>query len=317
MSEKPNERKPAAGRKPKRHARAAAAPAEPGRSSKRAIPAAATPLRAGAVHRATVRLLQLQELFASSPLEGQTLTELSRQLNVPKSSLLAILRTLRERGYLELTRAGEYQLGPKAIEMSRDVWLKSPIHKNLLGLAHSYLVDLQDKTGEAVFLGVPQSGGTDMVYVDHVESSQLIRYSGGVGEHRPLYCSASGIAFLSFLPLQRQEEYLRAANLVPLTPRTLTNVERLRMRLEEVRRTGVAISIEEFVTGASAIAAPIFGREGGPVAACSLAGPTDRILAQRERIVQAVKSTASSISQALGYQARPQRTATRAGEAVG
>ena len=39
-----------------------------------------------------------------------------------------------------------------------------------------------------------------MVYVDHVESSQLIRYSGGVGEHRPLYCSASGLAFLSFLP---------------------------------------------------------------------------------------------------------------------
>ena len=34
----------------------------------------------------------------------------------------------------------------------RDVWLKSPIHNNLLGLARAHLVDLQDKTGEVVFL---------------------------------------------------------------------------------------------------------------------------------------------------------------------
>jgi len=317
MREKLNERKRGVGRKPKRQVRTSETETDSGTSATRAIPAVAIGARVGAVHRATVRLLQLQELFAASPMKGLTLTELSRQLSVPKSSLLAILRTLREHGYLEITRAGEYQLAPKAIEMSRDVWLKSPIHNNLLGLARSYLVELQDKTGEAVFLGVPESGGTNMVYVDHVESSQLIRYSGGVGEHRPLYCSASGLAFLSFLPIERQEEYLRSVNLVPLTPRTITNVERLRMRLEEVRRSGVAISIEEFVTGASAIAAPIFGREGGPVAACSLAGPTDRILAQRERIAQAVKATASSISLALGYQSRPQRTPSRAEEAAG
>jgi len=317
MREKPNERKRAAGRKPKKQAHSAIGDAEPGSAAKRESEAAPLAARAGAVHRATVRLLQLQELLASSPLRGLTLTELSRQLDVPKSSLLAILRTLRERGYLELSRAGEYQLAAKAIELSRDVWLKSPSHNNLLGVARSHLVELQDKTGEAVFLGVAATGGADMVYVDHVESSQLIRYSGGVGEHRPLYCSASGLAFLAFLPPQRQEEYLRTANLVPLTPRTLTNVERLRMRLEEVRRTGVAISIEEFVTGASAIAAPIFGREGGPVAACSLAGPTDRILAQRERIAQAVKATAHSISLALGHQARPQHPATSSDEAVG
>jgi len=79
----------------------------------------APPALSSAAHRATVRLLKLQELFATSPVKGFTLTELSRKLDVPKSSLLAILRTLREHGYLEVVRAGEYQMSQKAIELSR------------------------------------------------------------------------------------------------------------------------------------------------------------------------------------------------------
>ncbi|MGH7804446.1 MAG: IclR family transcriptional regulator [Candidatus Binatia bacterium] len=261
----------------------------------------------GAAHRATVRLLQIQELFSTSPQQAFTLTDLSRRLEIPKSSLLAILRTLTDHEFFELSPTGEYRMAPKAIEMSRDVWLRSPMQSNLLDLAHRELVELERKTGETVFLGVPGSGGSEMIYVDQVESAQLIRYSGGLGERRPLYCTAVGLAYLSALPVEARDAYVQSVNPIPMTPRTVSSREALKMRIDEVQKTGVAVSIEEFAAGASAIGAAIFGRDGKPVGACAVVGPTDRILAQRERVAVAVRAAAEAIATGLGYVPRPRQ----------
>lgn len=254
--------------------------------------------RLPAGHRATGRVLEILEFLARNP-QGFTLTELSLKLRIPKSSLLALLRTFADRAFLERRPTGEYRLGSKAIEIGM-----GPLsQREFPGIAGPFLVDLMEKSGETTFLGVLANDAPEIVYIDKVESNQRIRYSAGLGERRPLYCTAPGIAILAFLPRAQSETYLSSLNLVPFTDRTIIDRTTLRARLDEVRRNGVAISNEEFAAGASAIAAPIFDRHGRPMATCTVVGPSARILAQKENLAEWVKAAANAISECLGFRA--------------
>src|SRR2546422_638118 len=72
--------------------------------------------RPGGGHRAANRVVDILELLAASP-DGLALRDVTAQLEAPKSSLLALLRALTARGYLAQGRAGEYRLGPSAVDL--------------------------------------------------------------------------------------------------------------------------------------------------------------------------------------------------------
>jgi DNA-binding IclR family transcriptional regulator len=246
-------------------------------------------------HRATGRVLDILELLARNP-EGFTLTELSAKLTIPKSSLLVLLRTFAERAFLEHRPTGGYRLGPKAI----DVGMSLLSQRELPSVARPGLVDLMEKSGETTFLGILANDAPEVVYIDKVESNQRIRYTASLGERRPLYGSAPGIAIFAFLPTAQREAYLSSLDLRPLTARTITDRTALRARLDEVRRTGVAISNEEFLAGASAVAAPVFDPHGRVVATCTVVGPSARILAQQASLTEWVRAAANGVSKSLG-----------------
>lgn len=261
----------------------------------RSAPSRGDNLSNAAVHRAANRVVDILELMAESR-EALFLKDLSLKLKTPKSSLLPLLRTLTARGYLEQARAGDYRLGAKVLELGTG----SLTQRELRAVARPVLVELMRRTGESVFLGTLASDGTGAVYIDKVESDQLIRYSAGLGERRPLHATAIGKAVLAFQPPERREEILRALELVPRTERTVATLSALRASLEEIRRTGVSINIGEFVPDASGIAGPIFDRDGRVVAACTIGGPTTRIRAHVRRLASEVKTAARTISHLLG-----------------
>jgi DNA-binding IclR family transcriptional regulator len=62
-------------------------------------------------------VVDILEVLARSP-EGLGLRDVSAQLEAPKSSLLPLLRALTARGYLAHGRAGEYRLGPGALDLA-------------------------------------------------------------------------------------------------------------------------------------------------------------------------------------------------------
>jgi DNA-binding IclR family transcriptional regulator len=258
------------------------------------------PRPAAPAHRATARVLEILELVAATG-EAFALKELSLRLETPKSSLLPLLRTLTARGYLEQGRTGEYRIGPRALELGAG----SPARRELPAVARATLVDLARRTQETVFLAMPTGDGTAVVYVDKIESEQIIRYAVGVGDQRPLHATASGKSLLAFLPAERREAILRSLDLVRFTERTVTSLPALRANLEEIRRTGVCVNVDEIVAGASGIGAPIFDRHGLVVASCAVGGPTSRVRPRARRIAVEVKAAARAISELLGY--RPER----------
>lgn len=250
----------------------------------------------GSPHRAANRVVDILELLAASP-DGLALRDVSAQLETPKSSLLPLLRALTARGYLAQGRAGEYGLGSRAL----DLGATRPAHREVVEVARPAVVDLMRRTGETVFLGALASDRTSVVYVDKVESDHVIRYAGGVGDRRPLHATSSGKAILAFLGAEEREEILRSLSLARHTERTVTSLPALRTALEEIRRSGVCVTIDELVPGASGIAAPIFDRHGRVAGACAIGGPTDRVRPRLRTLAAEVKATAGTLSARLGH----------------
>jgi DNA-binding IclR family transcriptional regulator len=178
-------------------------------------------------------------------------------------------------------------------------------------LARPALLALMRRTDETVFLGVLAGDSLSVVYVDKVDSEQIIRYAAGVGDRRPLHATSTGRAILAFLPVEQREEILRALPLERHTDRTVTSVAALRASLEETQRTGICVSVDEMVRGASGVAAPIFDRHGAVVGACTIAGPTDRLRSRLRQLAAEARDAADAISSLLGHRTPDDRTATR------
>ena len=247
-------------------------------------------------HRATDRVIDILELAAASP-DGLPLKDLSLRVETPKSSLLPLLRTLSARGYLEQARGGVYRLGPRALELA----VRAPGRRDLTEAARPALDALMRHTGESAFLTTLAADGGAVVFIDVMESEQLIRYTVNVGQRSPLHATANGKAILAFLPSNECEAALRDLPLKRYTDRTITTLPALRTALDEIRAAGVSFSIDEIVKGASGIAAPVFDRDGRVAGACAVGGPTDRMRPRLRQLTAEVKATARTISTMLGF----------------
>ena len=247
-------------------------------------------------HRAAGRILDVLEHLAHG---GQTLTlaDLSHRLGVPKSSMLPLLRTLVARQWVEQPTSISYRISDRHPIGGR--WRTEPLE--LPKVARPFLERLTHDTGESSFIGVLPHGADSVVYIEKVESPQVIRYSAELGEQRPLHCTAVGMAVFAYLAPTQRDELLRSIRPRKFTGRTSTSPATIKRRLSQVRQDGVIVTLEEYVQGAGAIAAPIFDRNNVVVGALSLAGPADRLRARLDPLVDAVKTRSLALSVALGW----------------
>jgi len=246
-------------------------------------------------HRATDRVIDILELAARTR-DGIPLKDLAVRVETPKSSLLPLLRTLSARGYLEQGRAGEYRLGPRAVELAA----RSNGRRELVEAARPALESLMRRTGQTAFLATIAGDAGAIVFVDVIESEELIRYTVNVGQRSPIHATANGKAILAFMPRDEREEILKTLTLKRYTDRTITTLPALRLALDEIREAGVSVSVDEIVKGASGVAVPVYDRDGLVIGACAVGGPTDRMRSRLKQLGNDVKATARAISAALG-----------------
>jgi DNA-binding IclR family transcriptional regulator len=250
----------------------------------------------GSFARSALRLVALFEALAQSE-EGVSLAELSTRLAAPKSSLLAILRSMVAQGYMEHGH-GLYRLGPKSFRLAADILAV----RRFPNVVRPILQDLAAKSGETVFLVLLDEAARRMTYADIIDSPNPVRYTVPTGTTRPLYVSAGGQLLLAYRDPAWVEAYIRATPLDRLTERTITDPEELRRRLATIRREGFAISLGETVRGAAGVAAPIFNADGSVDAGLLIGAPLDRFeheLPKLKRLLREATARASGIAQAL------------------
>ncbi len=226
-----------------------------------------------------------------------TVTAAAALMKINRASAHRFIATLRDLGYLRHSGRGGYEATFKLLELGMRQADKFEIRR----LAKPVMRELAAEFDETVNLGILDNG--QVVYLDKVESRELLRMDSGVGTSCSAHASALGKAMLAFLPepeLERQLAQLRAE---AHTPHSITEPEKLKKELAKVRRQGYAVDNEELALGLYCLGAPIFDFNALPAYALSVSGPVKRMKAMKN-IAGSLMEKASELSRQLGYQGR-------------
>ena len=242
------------------------------------------------------RALSIMEEIAKCETE-LGVTELGNKLSLHKSTVHRLLSTLQTKGYVQKsTETGGYRPGNKIIELGSSIFNDMNIRKQ----ARPYLQELMEETNETVHLVIRD--GSEGVYIDKVESSQMIRMHSEVGRRIPLHCSSVGKVLLSGLKENKLNQMYKNKQLQAYTENTITNLKELKKELALIKERGYAVDKEEYEEQVHCIAAPIKNYRGEITAAVSISGPLFRLNKnKKEKFIKKIKVSALKISQKLGY----------------
>ena len=222
-------------------------------------------------------------------------TEVAERARLPKSTAARMLASLVREGAVEQADGqSEYRLGPRLLTLSSGIGAS----RSLVAIAHPFLVELAEHTGEAAGLSVPD--GRTVHYIDQVDSPNPVQVRDWTGTRVPMHVVSSGLVVLASLKPAALEAYL-AGPLERFTDHTIVVASQIRDRLWNARRDGYAWVREEFALGISSVAAPVADASGEVVAAVHVHGPSYRFPAagQADAIGEAVEAIAGRIGARL------------------
>lgn len=247
--------------------------------------------------QAVSHALDLLETFdGENPEFG--IPELSKRLKLHRNNVFRLLATLEDREYVELNRlTGNYRLGLKTLEL-RTNYIRQMA---LLPQARQVLVNLAHECNETCYVAMLKDFRA--VYLDVVETPQVVRIVSRVGSRLPAHCSSAGKVQLAYLSDDDLERFFATRELTRFTPNTITDPAGFRSHLRQIAADGYAIDDEELEAGVRGIAAPIRTYEEKVVGAIIISGPTMRFSDRRirEELIPLVTKAAAEVSAKLGY----------------
>jgi DNA-binding IclR family transcriptional regulator len=246
------------------------------------------------VERALDVLEWLARASGSAGTDAPGLSEVAFGVGQPKATVYRLLTVLCRRGYVSQDAQAGYRLGIKCFELG-DHWARS---FDLRVFALPYLEQLNATLQETVQLAVYDDG--DVVYVDKLESAQLVIARPDTANRAPATVVSTGRAILAFQPEAEIRKVLQRP-LPTYTEYTPTSAEEISALLAQVRRDGFAVNRQTYRLGVCGLAAPIRNSTGAVVASVGIIVPAHRfdpetIVAQRDATID----TAVAISGALG-----------------
>lgn len=240
--------------------------------------------------RASDRLLELLEVLGKA--HGQTLTRLSQQLELPKPTVLRLLRALEERGWVVRLPEGGYGLGPRFVVVAQ----QSVGSDSVLSRAPEHMARLRDELDETVSLLTIT--GMNRVCLLEFPSRQPLRYVHAVGSEGPLYAGASGKALLAFGPPELRQAVVNG-ELPRFTSKTITSAGELDAELDRIGKRGWAMSQGERSQGSVALAVPLRDALHGAVYSLTVFAPRVRFRSsRREAWVARIHACARAIEAA-------------------
>jgi len=245
--------------------------------------------------RSVSRAVRILEAFSDGKLF--TVTELSRTLKLPKSSLFEILATLVAEGMVAKDdETNQYHLGLKLLGLASSARQGLEVSR----AAQPLLKRLNETLNETVQLTILDKD--EVLYVDGFESTKQLRTFFSLGDRAPLHCTAVGKAILAFLPKTEIRRIIRSKGVQRFTSNTLSDERRLFVDLERTVARGYSIDNVEHEEGVRCVGAPVRNRQGEAFAAISVSGPSHRLLPERDKeIARLVVDAAEEISRRLGY----------------
>lgn len=223
------------------------------------------------------------------------LRDLASAAAMPAAKAHRYLVSLGRVGLVEQQpETGLYDLGPFALELG----LSALARLDPVSIANASLLDLSREIGQTVALAVWANQGPTIVR--WIGADTPVAASLRVGAVMPLTRSATGRAFLAYLPRQMTVPWVSreiAANsdrgLGPSSPEEIEGI------IARIRRRGFART-SDFIPGIGGMAAPVFDHSGAMVLALVALGYSKPFDAAFGRVSAAVVRVAGVLSRRLG-----------------
>lgn len=224
-----------------------------------------------------------------------TLAELSERSGYPKSTVYALLSSMRAYSYVEQRPDGRYALGIRLYECGRtvsDEW-------DVSSAARPHLELLAEATGASAVITYLENG--HIIHLDQVAAKGGVQVLSELGARLPLHATAQGKLYLSLLSEADARALLNARGMPAFTPHTCTTADAVLEQLARIRQSGYAIENGEYKIGLRAVCAAVYDRDRSPRYAVGVTGLFRRIDSQEfEQATAAVQASAEQISNALG-----------------
>lgn len=213
-------------------------------------------------------------LLASLAAVGRpaALKELAGLCEIPAATAFRLCQRMEDEGYLVREPGSRrYSIGVRLMRLGLDIVRASgPTSER-----HSIMSELVEAIGETCNLTTLV--GTEVVYLDRVETRWPLRLVLEPGSRVPAHCTASGKLFLAHMPAELRERILGSLILSPQGPQTITDVAEFRRELQRIANRGYSTDAEEFLAGLNAIALPVRDRKGFVLAAVACHAPMARL----------------------------------------
>lgn len=239
------------------------------------------------------KAMAVLERLASSQ-NGLGLSELTRELSLPKSSTYGILLTLERLGYLHCNQdTGRYTFGMKIVSLAN----MAMNGLNLRKLAAPYLRELMNQTKLTVHMSIQEHN--EVVIIEKTDAPYTPKVETWVGKRMGIHCTAAGKALLSDWSEENIDKLIRFG-LPRYNDNTIVSPKKLKNELALVAKQGYAVDDEEETIGSRCVGAPIVDQTGKVIAAVSVAGYKQQIHHESfPSLVVSVKETAGKVSQQL------------------
>jgi DNA-binding IclR family transcriptional regulator len=230
--------------------------------------------------------------------EGISISDLSKELKLGKSTVHRILETMVEKNYIDQNlETKKYQLGWKLFEVGNVI----PRQRNLYNVDNRILQLLCDASEETVNLGVRVKDSVVTIFKTSPKTSLIANLQIGVRE--PLHATAMGKMLISEMTREEVVLILGEQPLERYTSNTFTNLDGLMLELEKIRRLGYSIDDEELCAGLTCVAMPVRDYKNDIVAAVSVSGASIRMTFNKiQEIQHHLREATDKLSTFLGWQ---------------
>lgn len=239
----------------------------------------------------TLRVFALLEVIAQKN-HFFSLQSLVEEIGLPKPTVHRMLQQLEAAGMIQRDGDGkQYSTGLRLRRLAENLLLNNTVH----GARHTVLRSLVEEIGESC--NITACTGSEVIYLDRVETQAPLRFYLHPGSRVPAHCSASGKLFLASMRPSQRRRLIGKVPLIRYTEHTLTSYDALDAELDQVRELGFGTDNEEFLPGLVCVAVPVPSPDNRPVMAIAMQAPTIRMKIDRAlECLPALRRAAQALS---------------------
>lgn len=226
---------------------------------------------------------------------GMAAKEIAADLQMPLPTVYRLLKTLTVSGHLvHLRDEGLYALGYKLHALDNSLRRQVGTPPSVARLIR----ELHIRSDAAAYYAVHR--GEDIVVAHVVESPTRPRITPmGFGFNNGAHATAFGKVLLAAMNAERCQAYLDKHGMPSMTSATIYDPRVFAAELEAVRESGIAIEREEFIRGASCMAAPVTTTAGQVIGSVAVSMDPAEFQSRHQEVSVLLRDVASRVSRAL------------------